>query len=806
MSTKIFTIFRVALLATLSSVLLACGGGTGGVGDIPVGSGLPTLTLSVVSAGSSQQINSLGAGQTATAKATVLDAEGKPLAGVIVTFAAADATLLDVVPTSGSALTDASGTAVVTISPKGGNAGGATTLTASATINGRELKQAANLAIAASPPGVTGLKVVLSLRDANDAVLTSITAGQQATVKAVVTAPGGSAVQGAVVKFAVGDSALVDIIPAATALTDSAGIAKVFIKSKTINSSGASKITATASTANEETGEGTVNFSIGAASFQLGAMTFSAQVVPAFNTITVSLPVSNNGQPATGSVPIVLTSSCVTAGKSVISEGTLNAGVYTASYTNNGCLLGTDTVTAQLGAASVSGNVSVLGANIGSIRFISSDPSDKSIVLRGSGGLGRKESALLVFQVVDQNNTGLSGVVVNFATTTNTGGLTLEPKSAVSDASGNVSTTISSGTIPTPVKVIASASRNGQTLSGLSDALAISTGLPIQRNMSLSVSTANIEGLLYDNETLDVNLLMADQYGNPVSDGTTANFIVSGGAIGSSNQGACQMLNGGCTVKLRSQDFRPANGRVTILAYAQGIKNFLDLDGNGLFTCPPGGFTDANGNGRFDIDEGKCQCSGTSCEFVPARDDLADAFLSVDASGINADGTTNSNYKPENGDRPVPFNSATWSASGSGSWGVNYIRRSAVIVFSGSSAGIQLIEPATPEIVFNSKNCSAKTLSFRVNDGNIDSKTGLGNPMPSGTAISAADADKVTVGTFFPATVPSSNAAGGTLHSVAIKPNEQNCKDGVGAGSFSIVITSPKGNAKSFPFTVLYTK
>jgi hypothetical protein len=805
MSTKIFTIFRVALLATLSSVLLACGGGTGGVGDIPVGSGLPTLTLTVVSAGTSQQVNSLGAGQTATAKATVLDAEGKPLAGVIVTFAAADATLLDVVPTSGSALTDASGTAVVTIAPKGGNAGGATTLTASATINGRELKQAANLAIAVSPPGGTGLKVVLSLRDANDAVLTSITAGQQATVKAVVTGSGGSAVQGAVVKFAVGDSALVDIIPAATALTDSAGIAKVFIKSKTINSSGASKITATASTVNEETGEGTVNFSIGAASFQLGAMTFSAQVVPAFNTITVSLPVSNNGQPATGSVPIVLTSSCVTAGKSVISEGTLNAGVYTASYTNNGCLLGTDTVTAQLGAASVSGNVSVLGANIGSIRFISSDPSDKSIVLRGSGGLGRKESALLVFQVVDQNNTGLSGVVVNFATTTNTGGLTLEPKSAVSDASGNVSTTISSGTIPTPVKVIASASRNGQTLSGLSDALAISTGLPIQRNMSLSVLPANIEGLLYDGVTLDVTLLMADQYGNPVSDGTTANFIVSGGAIGTSDQGACQMLNGGCTVKLRSQDFRPSNGRVTILAYAQGIKNFLDLDGNGLFTCPPGGFTDANGNGRFDIDEGKCQCSGTSCEFVPARDDLADAFLSVDASGIT-DGTTNSNYKPENGDRPVPFNSATWSASGSGSWGVNYIRRSTVITFSGSFAEIQLIEPAIPEIVFNSTNCSAKTLSFRINDGNIDPKTNLANPMPSGTAISAIDAVKVTVGTFFPATVPSSNTAGGTLHSVAIKPDDTSCLAGAGAGSFSLVITSPKNNAKSFPFTVLYKK
>lgn len=805
MSIKFLTVFRIALLAVFSSILAACGGGAGGTGDIPVGGGIPTLSLSVVSP-SGQQVTNLGVGQTATAKASVLDAEGKPLSGVIVTFAASDSALLEVTPASGSALTDASGIATVTVSPKGGNGGGATALTASATINTRLLEQKVNLAVSASPPTDNGLKVSLSLRDLNDVAVSSIAAGQQATVKATVTAVGGAAVEGAVVKFAVEDATLVDIIPAATALTDSAGVAKVSIKSKTINSSGASKITAAASTAKQETGEATINFSIGAASFQLGAMTFSAQTVQAFNTITVSIPVSNNGQPATGNVPLVLTSSCVTAGKSVISEGSLNAGVYTASYTNNGCLLGTDTVTAQLGAASVSGNISVLGANIGSIRFISADPVDKSIVLRGSGGLGRKESALLVFQVVDQNNTGLSGVVVNFATTTNTGGLTLEPKTAVSDALGNVSTTISSGTIPTPVKVIATATRNGQTLSGLSDALAISTGLPIQRNMSLSVSTANIEGWRYDNEILDVNLLMADQYGNPVSDGTTANFIVSGGAIGSSSQGACQMVNGGCTVKLRSQDFRPSNGRVTILAYAQGIKNFLDLDGNGLFTCPPGGFTDANSNGRFDIDEGKCQCSGDKCEFNPAIHDLADAFLSVDASGINPDGTTNSNYKPQNGDKPIPFNSNTWSGSGSGSWGVNYIRRSTVIVFSDSFAEIELINPASPEIVFNSTNCATKILQFRVNDRNVDPKTNLANPMPSGTSISATDVNKVTVGTFFPATVPSSNAAGGTTHTVSIKPDEESCKAGTGNGSFSIVVTSPKNNAVSFPFTVVYKK
>ena len=66
--------------------------------------------------------------------------------------------------------------------------------------------------------------------------------------------------------------------------------------------------------------------------------------------------------------------------------------------------------------------------------------------------------------------------------------------------------------------------------------------------------------------------------------------------------------------------------------------------------------------------------------------------------------------------------------------------------------------------------------------------------------------NKVTVGAFFPATVPSSSVAGGTTHKVNVQPNKESCEGGGETGSFTIVVTSPKGNAVPFPVTVTYKK
>ncbi|HEU5435719.1 MAG TPA: hypothetical protein VFU95_04805, partial [Telluria sp.] len=84
--------------------------------------------------------------------------------------------------------------------------------------------------------------------------------------------------------------------------------------------------------------------------------------------------------------------------------------------------------------------------------------------------------------------------------------------------------------------------------------------------------------------------------------------------------------------------------------------------------------------------------------------------------------------------------------------------------------------------------CSAQQLTFRIFDIN-------NNPMPSETAVTSADADKITPGTMSPDKVVSTNAIGGTIHSVTIKP-DTSCA----SGSFSVSVRTPKGTGTLFPF------
>jgi hypothetical protein len=84
--------------------------------------------------------------------------------------------------------------------------------------------------------------------------------------------------------------------------------------------------------------------------------------------------------------------------------------------------------------------------------------------------------------------------------------------------------------------------------------------------------------------------------------------------------------------------------------------------------------------------------------------------------------------------------------------------------------------------------CGTRVLTFRLFDKN-------NNPMPAGTTVGAADTEKLTLLTFSPDKVPSTNAIGGTIHSVTIKPDES-CSPGY----FSVRVETPRKNATQFQF------
>jgi hypothetical protein len=99
----------------------------------------------------------------------------------------------------------------------------------------------------------------------------------------------------------------------------------------------------------------------------------------------------------------------------------------------------------------------------------------------------------------------------------------------------------------------------------------------------------------------------ADHFSNSVPDGTAVNFIAEGAAVGN----RCETKDGGCNVVFRSQNLRPDNGRVTLMAFAVGEEAFVDGDGSGQ----------ANLNGELVDANGKSS-------------DLAEAYLDYNENGV----------------------------------------------------------------------------------------------------------------------------------------------------------------------------
>lgn len=309
--------------------------------------------------------------------------------------------------------------------------------------------------------------------------------------------------------------------------------------------------------------------------------------------------VSSTNTPVITATTVNFISSCIAANKAVLknSAGTVASstptinGRATMTYTANGCV-GTDRVTASatINGATAYANVdlSIEAGTVGSIQFTSATPA--KISLKGSGGT---EASLVKFRVLDGNSAPVGKTNVTFSMSTTAGGLSLTPATATSDSDGYVSTTINAGTVATIVSVTATI--EGTNITTSSGNLTVSTGTPFQRNASLAFSVFNPRGLDRNGEESTITMSMADDFGNPVPDGTAVTFWSEGGLIGDN----CRTTNGRCSVIWRSEDFRPHDGRVTILAFASGNESF----------------TDTNSNGRYDQGE--------------PFEDLAEAYLNI---------------------------------------------------------------------------------------------------------------------------------------------------------------------------------
>jgi hypothetical protein len=301
-------------------------------------------------------------------------------------------------------------------------------------------------------------------------------------------------------------------------------------------------------------------------------------------TITVTLA-DSDGNLYQEAASVSFNTDCYSNGlASIDTPVETSVGVVTTTYVAEGCS-GTDTIRATVTINSetttATGTVTVQPAEIGSLEFVSAEPS-----LIGLRGVGLTEVSRVSFRVLDQNGNPVSQQTVNFSLSTNVGGANIPEgaETSVSDSNGLVGTDVKSGTIPTAVRVTASLESN-PLISSQSDGLVISTGISDQNSISLSTEIFNPETWGIDGIEVGLTVHAADHFNNPVPDGASVYFTTEGGQI----QSQCQLENGRCSVNWTSSNPRPTDdflpggmGRITILATMLGEESFIDANGNGV--------------------------------------------------------------------------------------------------------------------------------------------------------------------------------------------------------------------------------
>ncbi|MBX9868468.1 MAG: hypothetical protein K2X63_01595 [Burkholderiaceae bacterium] len=431
-------------------------------------------------------------------------------------------------------------------------------------------------------------KITLALFDSSGNAGNSISPAGFLTARATVTDANGAVKPNVIVTFTL-SSTLATLAPTSgTALTDSKGIAQIVLVAG--SDAGALSVQASATIVGTTAATATAAFQINAGpittnpngKIQLGLVdlnNMAGNLVTSANSLSAKAIVTNaQGLPAVG---VVVTFSVDTSAASIVpSSGTAltdSSGVAQVTLTSaTGTGAGTLTAAATVGTAAIQSKVTFMvgtsnTAVAAAVNFVSASPSNKSIVIKGAGGNGRTEVALLTFMVVDSSNTGIANRKVNF-TTQSSETVSLVSSSGTTDASGRVTAAVSSGSKPTTLRVIATV--DGTSTSAISDTVAVTTGLPTQTAFTILREKVNVEGIDFGNITNNITVLLADANGGVVANGTPVVFTTDSGAIigdgGTNDTARCLTgppnVAGSCFVVWRSQS--PNNSVVTVTATA----------------------------------------------------------------------------------------------------------------------------------------------------------------------------------------------------------------------------------------------
>ena len=646
---------------------------------------------------------------------------------------------------------------------------------------------------------------------------TTVTAAVPGIVSARVTAATGSPIAGQVVQFSTASG--LGRFSAPSALTGADGVATVTVSPTSASTTGADEVTAL-TTVNGTALSARRGFQLTATDVSVASFTSdlgTTALQPYGQTsLTVALSAGAVGTP----VNVSVSSSCVTRNLATLTPATATTSTGTATFTfrDNGCGAdGRDSLQASVtGTSSTRAlQINLAAPTVASISFISASPD--TIFLRGSGFV---ENSTVTFKVQDAAGNGVRGQSVLLEPTTLAGGLKVDdlgsqsdfPLSKLSDANGNVIVRINSGTVPTPVRIRARMTVGGSEVATVSSTLAIAVGLPSQLNFSLSQGTRNIEGQSVDGTSNTYTLIASDRLGNPVPDGTAINFVAEGGQVQAIR---LTQTNGGLSravANFQSSSPRPADGRVTILAYALGEESFLDENGDNIYTTGEryqdlgDPFLDRLYTGDY---------NAATDQFIAQTPTASSACVASPSPLLALD-------------RSMPVRPTTCSQT----WGRSYVRRAIETVFSTSAArpvwgtslpfgavlpvglscpaGISLVKdnadataPAyaadgTPQLrnyfpVGSTDLLVGKSgaISFVASDANPTAY----NPVAAGTTVSVSGTDGLTVAVVGGSPVPSTTAPTGVTITYSFN-------DTTFSGTITITLRSPGGLATTLAQSV----
>jgi hypothetical protein len=637
-----------------------------------------------------------------------------------------------------------------------------------------------------NPGSGNASKLTLAIADASGTAINNLMPGTPATLTAVLKDSKGLLVANAVVSFETSDSTGVFSPSSGTALTDANGAASVKLAAGT--QAGAYTVTANATVGGTGV-KATASYTVSFPNLSMSDITVSPTTLPAGGNASVTVSVLNGTSPYMPTLSVSFSSPCISAGKASIGTPVMTQnGTAVASYTDKGCSTSdqlTATVVVPNATLTKSTTINVLPAVAGSIKFVSVSPSN--IALKGTGGVGRPENSIVKFQVFDNNGIPVVGKLVNFVfgdsnTTTTTGGLTTSPASATSAADGTVTTSVSGGTIPTSVRVVATVSDSSPILTTVTSLLVVSSGVADQAHFTVGFTIGNCEGWDINQECGQVEVLAGDHFSNQVPDGTVINFTSEGGVI----QDSCTTANGKCKVPLYAANPRPSGGKVTVMAYMIGEESFTDTNGNNVYDAGEP-FVDTNGNGKYDLGEPFTDTNGNGVYDPPEpfSDLKPDIFRDDDENGAWTTGEPCISTHPN----------STCSTPGDGIYNgvlrvpqqpsaqVLYISSSAVAQFSTSSAKI--------DIITNPITCPAGgTTDVQVKVTDLHDIW-----MPAGTVISFSTLFGTAGTTVVPASATVRNVVLGVGSPINIPTYTVTiaCPSPSATGQFIVTVRSPSG-------------